>query len=265
MKRLTISSVSFLILVLLASCGRGGELSSGNGKALSSSQMVNLSSTSASTGSWPMFHHDAQHTGQSAYNGPQANTLKWEYTSNSIANMSSFDSSSLSLDGSTLYVTAANSLLALSTANSSIAWTASISGGGATAVASDGTVYAVGGTQLYAFTSSGASKWVYSVGTGLSSNIHGEPCIGSDGTIYIGSWNTYVYALKSDGTLKWKYQTAGSIAPLASPSLSPDGSTVYVGSGDANYTTDGTLYALNSSDGTLKWSKKSIRSGQVGS
>ena len=79
--------------------------------------------------------------------------------------------------------------------------------------------------------------------------------LGPDGTIYIGSWDTYVYAVNSDGTLKWKYQTDGSIAPLASPTLSNDGNTIYVGSGDRNKDEGGTLYALNS-NGTLQWKKK---------
>lgn len=200
-----------------------------------------------------MFHHDSQHTGQSTYKGPQTNNLKWRYTRSDITDGTVPNSSSISSDGGVIYVTAANMLLALDTANGQLLWSASIGGGGGTAVASDGAVYAVGGKKLYAFTSAGASKWVFSDPT---DNIYGEPNIGSDGTIYIGSWDTYAYAVKTDGTLKWKYQTGGSIAPLASPTLSPDGLTVYVGSGDRNKISDGTLYALSTSDGTLKWKVK---------
>jgi outer membrane protein assembly factor BamB len=206
---------------------------------------------------WPMFHHDAQHTGKSSVNGPEGNSLKWSYTVNTLQSGFSFESASISADGSTIYMVGAQTLWALRTSDGIVSWSYPLGGGGATAVASDGTVYAVGGTQLYAFTSAGSLKWIYAVGTpDQNVNIHGEPSIGADGTIYIGSWDTYVYAVYPNGTLKWRYKTAGSIAPLASPSLSPDGLTLYVGSGDANDITDGTLYAINTADGTLKWSVK---------
>ena len=34
---------------------------------------------SAAAMSWPMFRHDAQHTGRSPYNGPLAGMLAWSY------------------------------------------------------------------------------------------------------------------------------------------------------------------------------------------
>ncbi|MBF0558699.1 MAG: PQQ-like beta-propeller repeat protein [Nitrospirae bacterium] len=252
---LTPVKLSLFLIIFLTFCGTGyGEISS-ESKGPTSAASAEIKTSSG--GAWPMFHHDAQHTGQSSYNGPQNNTLKWSYTRSDINNGSSFESASLSLDGSTIYIVAAKTLLALSTASAQLTWSYSLGGGGATAVGSDGTVYAVGGTWLYAFTSSGTLKWTFAVGSqDQNVNIHGEPCIGSDGTIYIGSWDTYVYAVKPDGSLKWKYKTGGSIAPLASPTLSADGLTVYVGSGDANDVTDGTVYALNTSDGSLKWSKQ---------
>lgn len=212
---------------------------------------VKTAAYAGAVSSWPMFHHDAQHTGQAANTGPLTNTLKWSYgvTSNVPP-----DTPSISGDGLTLYVNVGGSkLTALSTATGQVLWSQTISGEGATAVAADGTVYAVGGSQLYAYTSAGTLKWLFS---GATAAIHGEPSIGSDGTIYAGSWDTYVYAVNPDGSLKWKYKTIGSIAPLASPTLSPDGQTLYVGSGDPHMVTDGTLYAIATYSGNLKWSKK---------
>ncbi|MBF0488537.1 MAG: PQQ-like beta-propeller repeat protein [Nitrospirae bacterium] len=215
----------------------------------------------ASVSAWPMFHHDAQHSGQSANNGPLTNTLKWSFSPNPGSYSASLppDTPSISNDGLTLYVTvtglngvAGNQLVAINTTTGKLVWSYSIGGGGATAVAADGTIYAAGGTQLYAFTSAGVLKWVYS---GANDSIHGEPCIGGDGTIYFGSWDTYVYAVNPDGSLKWKYKTVGSIAPLASPTLSTDGLTLYVGSGDPHDQTDGTIYAILTFSGNLKWSK----------
>jgi len=71
-----------------------------------------------------------------------------------------------------------------------------------------------------------------------------SPAIGSDGTVYIGSWGNRLYAINPDGTLKWSYQTGSWIR--SSPAIGCDG-TVYVGSDD------GKLYAINS-DEILKWS-----------
>jgi outer membrane protein assembly factor BamB len=76
-------------------------------------------------------------------------------------------------------------------------------------------------------------KWKFQTG----GHVYSSPSIGSDGTIYVGSKDTYLYAINPDGTLKWKFQTGGDVS--SSPSIGKDG-TIYVGSCD-NY-----LYALNS-------------------
>ncbi len=73
--------------------------------------------------------------------------------------------------------------------------------------------------------------------------IVGSAAIGSDGILYIGSYDTKLYAFNPDGTLNWSYTTGNRI--FGSPAIGSDG-TVYVGSRDKN------LYALNP-DGTLKW------------
>ncbi len=49
-----------------------------------------------------------------------------------------------------------------------------------------------------------------------------SPVINTDGTVYVGSEDTYLYALNNDGTLKWKYQTGRSIV-IASPAIGADG------------------------------------------
>ena len=209
---------------------------------------------------WQMFHYNAQHTGQSHYNGPHSDTVtvKWTYTQIDITEGTVPNSISIDSNG-TLYVTAANKLLAIDS-DGELLWSMSVGGIGATAISSDeSTVYAVGKDDLYAFTSSGEQLWSF---TDPTDSIYGEPNVGQDGTIYIGSWDTYVYAVNSDGSLKWKYQTDGAIAPLASPTLSNDGNTIYVGSGDRNKDEGGTLYALNS-DGTLQWKKENLDGARV--
>ncbi|MCD6238074.1 MAG: PQQ-binding-like beta-propeller repeat protein, partial [Thermotogae bacterium] len=66
-------------------------------------------------------------------------------------------------------------------------------------------------------------------------DIRSSPAIGSDGTIYVGSDDNYLYAIDPNGTLKWKCETNGDVR--SSPTIGPDG-TIYVGSDD-NY-----LYAI---------------------
>ncbi len=95
-------------------------------------------------------------------------------------------------------------------------------------------------------------RWAF----GTNSFVFSSPAIGSDGTIYVGSYDGYLYAINPDGTLKWRYRTGGLIH--SSPAIGSDG-TIYVGSND-NY-----LYAVNP-DGTLKWRYKtggSVRSSPV--
>ncbi len=84
----------------------------------------------------------------------------------------------------------------------------------------------------------GTLKWSYAFNYEISS-----AAIGSDGTIYVGSYDKNIYAINPNGTLKWRYTVGGAIT--SSPAIGSDG-TIYVGSDDGN------IYALNSS-GTLKW------------
>ena len=57
---------------------------------------------------------------------------------------------------------------------------------------------------------------------------YSSPAIGSDGTIYVGSYDNNLYAINPDGSKKWAFET-GNI--ISSPAIGSDG-TVYVGSRD---------------------------------
>jgi len=77
-----------------------------------------------------------------------------------------------------------------------------------------------------------------------------SPAIGSDGIIYVGSGDGYLYAINPDGTLKWKYRAWGSVD--SSPAIGSDG-IIYVGS-QIGYCG---LHAINP-DGTLKWKYQTV-------
>ncbi|MFC1607752.1 PQQ-binding-like beta-propeller repeat protein [Candidatus Latescibacterota bacterium] len=124
------------------------------------------------------------------------------------------------------------------------------------AIGHDGTIYfgtdqygASGQTPvttemfLFAVNPDGTHKWSFPMEDGAESS----PAIGSDGTIYIGSYDGNLYAVSDEGdqgVLNWAFQTQGSID--GSPTVDGCG-TVYVGSRDS------TVYAINN-DGTLRWS-----------
>ena len=84
-----------------------------------------------------------------------------------------------------------------------------------------------------------ALRWRHQTG----GRVESSPIIGSDGAVYIGSRDNFIYAINPDSTLRWRYQTGYYVD--SSPAIDNDG-TVYVGSGD------GYLYAINP-NGTLKW------------
>ncbi len=85
--------------------------------------------------------------------------------------------------------------------------------------------------------------WAFHTGKGIFSS----PVIDSDGTVYIGSADHYLYAIDKTGILKWKFLT-GEI--IDSSALLDDKGRVYIGSGDAH------VYALDRNDGRLLWKFK---------
>lgn len=83
-----------------------------------------------------------------------------------------------------------------------------------------------------------AIKWAKATGAAVTAS----PVIGKDGTVYVGSQDTYLYAWAPDGTLKWKFKTMDSIKSAAA--IAADG-TIYVTSGTK-------LYAVTPA-GKSKW------------
>jgi outer membrane protein assembly factor BamB len=75
-------------------------------------------------------------------------------------------------------------------------------------------------------TRTGEKIWEFPTGAGITAS----PAVDNKGTIYIGSLDGSLYAVRPDGTLKWAYDAVppdGSIH--ATPALSEDERTVYFG------------------------------------
>jgi hypothetical protein len=92
---------------------------------------------------------------------------------------------------------------------------------------------------MYALDAEGGLKWSYATGDDITSS----PAIGSDGTIYFGSYDGVFYALDGDGTLRWEFTADSPI--FSSPAVAADGK-IYFGS------LDGAFFALDPSGG-LRW------------
>ena len=78
----------------------------------------------------------------------------------------------------------------------------------------------------------GTVLWEFKTGSYVASS----PAIGSDGTVYVGSYDNKLYALSGKTGVKlWEFVTGGPVC--SSPAIGSDG-TVYVGSFDKK------LYAI---------------------
>lgn len=88
----------------------------------------------------------------------------------------------------------------------------------------------------------GAIKWTFAT----AGAIHSSPAV-VDGIVYVGSQDSYVYAVKADtGEKLWAFKTGSWVE--SSPVVV--GGIVYVGSND------GYFYALDARTGAVKWSFK---------
>lgn len=121
----------------------------------------------------------------------------------------------------TIYTTVSAGLAAFNP-DGSLRWQAAAGGkSDSPSVAPDGTIY-VGDElgRVRAITAAGVIAWTYQVdalASGLSGGVTAPPTIAADGTIYVGNAaaldqgfpSAYLYALRPDGTLKWKYRIPG--------------------------------------------------------
>jgi len=229
---------------------------------------------------WFMFQHDPQHTGRSPFTGPSNNPVKrWtkgggsrhsppvvgsngiiysiagntlqaldssgvQQWVNALSSSYSYSAPAIAPDG-TIYVDL--DYLYAVTPSGNLKWksTFPVSNYVSPLIAPDGTIYVTDDTSLIAASPNGALLWSLPVYQGSAYSYYGEssPALGTDGTIYVGSFDNQLYAVNPNGTVKWTFKT-GSII-YSSPSIAADG-TIYIGSDDCK------LYAINP-DSSLKW------------
>ncbi len=140
-----------------------------------------------------------------------------------------------------------NRLYGVSAADGALLWAVAVPGGivAAAAVSTSGVLYAgcLGGglvalTTVDHFQTAPAEQWMYAAG----GDIEAAPAVGAS-TVYIGSNDGFLHAVRADGTLAWMHAVGNGIQ---TPTIAADG-TVYVSSDD------GCCRGLSGSTGALAW------------
>lgn len=223
---------------------------------------------------WPMLGQNAQRTGESLFDGPLTNDLKWVagvqayalvigqeaiYIRSSGLTAVNFDGSrkwsliglgynTPAVDQNEIVYTADSSgrFVAVNGLTGDILWTYPTAGIQTESVIdSDGSIYVADmGGSLYKLSSTGSLIWRFP----LADSAGCAPAIGPDGTVYMGDAKTKIlYALTPDGKSKWKANLKGSpyFPAIGDPAAGGD---VYVAA-------EWTLYALNPANGKTRWSR----------
>ena len=157
---------------------------------------------------------------------------------------------SFGVDG-TFYITYGHRIFAHSIVDGSEIWRSTQeSYTGTPALAPDGTIFIGTGTKggstkskIYALDSkTGEQKWFYQTKGNM---VDADPVIGTDGTVYVSSGDSFMYALDGKtGEKKWEFEA--NQWRSRSAAIGTDG-TVYYG------TDDYSVYALNGKTGAKLW------------
>lgn len=178
-------------------------------------------------------------------------SLKWTYPTGS----NNWSQAAFADDG-TIFWTSCDTLIHAVGPDGVNKWTKRTLGflAASVAIGSDGTLY-VGSFDSYFFAlhpDNGKVKWKFKT----HDHIYSSAALGIDETgetsaIYFGSTDGIFYALNLRGDVMWMYDTGAPIRSSAAIGRCPDGEPgdiVYFGCGN------GKLYALNTGDGTRRWS-----------
>ena len=194
---------------------------------------------------WPMQGQNAGHTGVSPVATPNQITTAWEFS----PPQAFVGQPALGADG-TIYAASPTGFFWAVNPDGTEKWRIEgLTSRSSPAVASDGTIYAV--TQspgaLSALDPAGTVRWTVS----FPDIVVVSPTIGPDGSVYVAANDGVVRAVNADGSIRWATEIPDTRSILGSPTVTPDGSTVLVGTTGPTGTTGG-LVAL-SSTGELLW------------
>ncbi len=200
----------------------------------------------------PMFHGDPQHTGRSPFRAPlHTPKERWRFPTQGVV----YSSPAIADDGTVVfgshdhqvYAVGADGARKWKFATGDLVWSSpALGAGGVVYVGSDD-------DQLYALSlSDGAMRWSVPLGAcrrAIGIGPEAVRCdvdhvtLGRDGTIYASADG--VYAVRPDGTVRWRFSPGPKVHCASAPAVGPDG-VVYAGCQD-----DG-VYAINP-DGSKRW------------
>jgi len=201
---------------------------------------------------WPMYMHDARHTGRSEYVGPEYPSIKWEF----YLEEDEGDAPPVVGADGTIYAVSVpkyddTSLYAINP-DGTLKWKVALGGNlyaFSPAIADDGTIYVnVSNKYLYAISPEGKRLWAFDTGDVNKFS----PTIGPDGTIYFASVRG-LWAISPDGTEKWHFPLYGYI--ISSPAIDEEGN-IYI---NTNYD----LYSI-SPNGEENWNYPVYKGGFSG-
>ncbi|MDD5321201.1 MAG: PQQ-binding-like beta-propeller repeat protein [Methylococcales bacterium] len=205
--------------------------------------------------SWPMFGHDQEHTGQSAYLGPIIGQKKWSLlTDRGPRTSTASQSTPITGPDGIIYIGTDDAgygfrLYAVKP-DGNVQWYYETNDCyydcrySTPAIGSDGTVYIMKPGGLYAINPNGTLKWIATIPIYNWVYKVSSPAIAPDGTLYVGG-SGGLYAVNPNGGIKWIYKTGGV---ASSPAIDASSGVIYFASHHFN----SYVYAVNS-DGTLKW------------
>jgi outer membrane protein assembly factor BamB len=198
----------------------------------------------------PTFHANSAHTGRSRFRAPASAPHDQPFKTGGVVFGAAAVGDDVVVFGShdrSVYAVNLDGTLRWKLATGDLVWAAPTIGPG-------GVVYAGSDDdKLYAIDlKDGGVRWTFTAGPcrrAVGPGPEAARCdvdginLGSDGTIYFVADG--VYAVKPDGTLRWKF-SPGNVHCASPPAIGPDG-TVYAGC------QDDAIYALDGATGVKRW------------
>ncbi|MFQ5675972.1 MAG: PQQ-binding-like beta-propeller repeat protein [bacterium] len=213
----------------------------GNGNATHPQQDIPWPSLADSP--WPMYRHDPQGTGRSAFAGPASQPdIQWNF----FVPGQIFSSPVIGPSGN-IYFGADDKNFYCVDPSGSLVWSIETESPiiATPLITADSSIIFgnIGGAQrqalLFKTDLNGQIKWTLALDSGVASSI----TIDLSGDFYFVSDNSQLYSVAPSGFVRWK-AAIDSVDRFATPVFSPDGNTIYL--------TGRNINAVNL-DGTMKW------------
>jgi outer membrane protein assembly factor BamB len=197
---------------------------------------------------WNQFMKDPMHTGKTDIVIPDTLEIGWVFNSPTSTPTWNWLQPVIDKEGN-IYFSAASHFLSVDSLGN-LRWSKYTSHSFACtpAIAGDTVYFTSSEGILFSCDLNGNELWTFSLYHPINSGI----TISSNGTLYIGDAGQnetgVLYSINPDGTLKWSTVFQNSTGWYTTPALSHEENTVYVTPGNWD------LYAVNASDGNIKWS-----------